>query len=107
MASNNRPKRHKNNTSTMSTSEPPDPIDNNQNNENESEDGDTNENEMENEDQNNAPEEDNETSGGRRQLTDEEELTIPSEPMKTRSVRAINRTIHLSFLIKRIRPDGA
>ncbi|POW23561.1 hypothetical protein PSHT_00020 [Puccinia striiformis] len=74
MASNNRPKRHKNNTSTMSTSEPPDPIDNNQNNENESEDGDTNENEMENEDQNNAPEEDDETLGGRRQLTDEEEL---------------------------------
>ncbi|POW16845.1 hypothetical protein PSTT_00997 [Puccinia striiformis] len=68
--------RHKNNTSTMSTSEPPDPIDNNQNNENESEDGDTNENEMENEDQNNAPEEDDETSGGRRQLTDEEELTF-------------------------------
>ncbi|POV96096.1 hypothetical protein PSHT_15324 [Puccinia striiformis] len=80
MTSTNRPKRHKNNTSRMSTSEPPDPNENNQRDEYENEEEDINENENENENKNknehriDAPKEDDEASGGRRPLTDEEQL---------------------------------
>ncbi|KAH9453343.1 hypothetical protein Pst134EA_024219 [Puccinia striiformis f. sp. tritici] len=62
----------------MSTSEPPDPNENNQRDEYENEEEDINENENENKNKNehriDAPKEDDEASGGRRPLTDKEQL---------------------------------
>ncbi|KNE95896.1 hypothetical protein PSHT_01348 [Puccinia striiformis] len=70
MTSTNHHKSHKNKASTISTSQPTDPNENNHPNKNEDEDEDTNKNENEK----NKPAEDDEETGGGRQLTDEEEL---------------------------------
>ncbi|KAI7935549.1 hypothetical protein MJO28_016420 [Puccinia striiformis f. sp. tritici] len=75
MTSTNLPKRHKNNTSRMSTSEPPDPNENNQRDEYEKKEEDKNENKNKNKNQIDAPEEDDEASGGRQPLTDDKELS--------------------------------
>ncbi|KNE97433.1 hypothetical protein PSTG_09267 [Puccinia striiformis f. sp. tritici PST-78] len=58
----------------MSTSEPPNPNENNQRDEYEKKEEDKNENKNKNKNQIDAPEEDDEASGGRQPLTDDKEL---------------------------------